>query len=266
MTNSNTANQRRLVVRVSRNSLSFSTTNGADVVYQLYPVSSGISIAANMREALRTVPMLSDEYQRVQVTVDSPVLMIPASQFDDRQQELCYYHAFTRQEQQTIMHAVLPDLHAVAVFSVWKDLCSVLADRFDDVRYMPAVASVWRHLHQRSFTGPRQKLYGYFHDHRLEAFSFVQNRFKFCNSYAVTNANDALYYLLAVWKQLGLEPGRDELHLCGDLPDGEELQAEAHRFIKRVFVINPTGEFNRAQVTQIPGIPYDLVTLYIKGR
>ena len=100
----------------------------------------------------------------------------------------------------------------------------------------------------------------------MEVFSFTQNRFKFCNAYAVNNPNDALFYLLAVWKQLAMEPEHDELYLVGDIPERDQLMEEAQKFVKRVFFINPSGEFNRAPITQIQGIPYDLITLYLKGR
>jgi hypothetical protein len=128
------------------------------------------------------------------------------------------------------------------------------------------MAPVWHHLLQRSYTGSHQKLYGYFHNCSLEVFSFSKNRFKFYNSYTVNNSSNALYYLLSVWKQLGFEADHDELHLVGDLPDDEALIDEARQFVKRVFCINPSGEFNRAPVTQIAGVPYDLMTLYVKGR
>ena len=223
-------------------------------------------MAANLREALRTLPLLEDSFERVLVMVDTPTLMVPANEFDEADAETLYRHAFTGQEQQQVMHTVLPDLNAVVLFSVQKDLRTVIEDNFSDVRYTAAVAPVWRHLHQRSYTGQHLKLFGYFHDRQMEVFSFAQNRFKFCNSFTVNNPNDALYYLLAVWKQLSMEAEHDELHLVGDIPERDQLLEEAQRFVKRVFYINPSGEFNRAPVTQIKGMPYDLMTLYIKGR
>ena len=56
------------------------------------------------------------------------------------------------------------------------------------------------------------------------------------------------------------------MYLVGDINEREQLMAEAQRFVKHVFYINPTGEFNRAPVTQIKGMPYDLITLFVKGR
>ena len=269
--------QKRLVIRISKGRLSFATADGSDVLYEDYALNSSISMAANLREALRTLPLLEDDFERVLVMVDTPTLMVPTNLFVEEESEVIYHHAFTDMEQQLVMHTVLPDLNAVVLFAVQKDLRNVIADNFSDVRYTAAVAPVWRHLHQRSYTGQHQKLYGYFHDRRMEVFCFAQNRFKFCNSYAVNNPNDALYYLLAVWKQLGMEAERDELHLAGDIlqPEGQrvarssehdELLKEAQKFVKRVFYINPSGEFNRAPVTQIKGMPYDMMTLFIKGR
>ena len=174
-------------------------------------------MAANLREALRTVPMLSERYGRVLVMVDSPVLQVPADEFKEDLAETYYNHS--------------------------------------------------------SYTGAHSKLYSYFHEHQLEVFSFAQNRFKFCNSFTVTTPEDAIYYILASWKQLGLVPEHDELFLVGDVLERDHTKEELEKYIKRVFVVyikrvfvvNPIGEFNRASVAQIPGIPYDLMALYVKG-
>ena len=258
---------RRLVIRVGKGSLMFTTTNDqSQVVFEQYPINSSITMAANLREALRTSNILSDQYQRTLVMIDSPVLMVHTDLFRENEKAELYFHAFTKKAQQAIMHSVLPDLNCVALFCIDKDLLAVINDRMSQPTIAAAMVPVWHHLHQRSYTGTHQKLYGYFHNRQMEVFSFGKNRFRFCNTYTVNNSNNALYYLLSIWKQLGMEPEHDEMHLVGDLPDDEALINEARQFIKRVFFINPSGEFNRAPVTQIAGMPYDLMTLYVKGR
>ncbi len=259
-------NNQQLIIRVSRVSLAFSTTDSREVIFERYALKSGISLAANMREALSTVPMLQNVYNRVVIIIDSPILLLPTDQFNEAEKEAVYQYTFTGQEQQSIIHYVVAELNTVALFSISKDLRTVLNDRFGSaMRIRPMMASIWSHMHQKSFTGPRQKLYGYFHDNRLDIFAFAQNRFKFSNSYAVSsNPNDALYYLLSVWKQLGLAPSEDELHLSGEIPAREQLTEEASRFIKRIFTVNPSGEFNRAPITKIEGMPYDLMVYYVK--
>ena len=255
-------NKQRVVVRISSDSLSFSTIVDGEVVFEAYPLNASISMAANLREAVKGKVQPANGL----VVIDSPVMMIPVDLFLEEQKEELYLHTFTKQEQQAIMHYVLPDLNCVAVFSVRKDVLTVLRDTFTELTFMPAIVPVWRHLHQRSYTGQHQKLYAYFHERRLEVFAFQKNRFKFCNTYQANNLNDTLYYLLAVWKQLAMDADHDELHLVGDITEREQLMEEAQKFVKRVFYINPSGEFNRAAVTQIEGMPYELVTLYVKGR
>lgn len=258
---------RRLVTRVGKGSLMFATTGEQQqVMFEQYPVNSSITMAANLREALRSDSMLNDMYQRTLVMADAPVLMVPVDLFREEEKTMLYYHAFTKRDHQAILHTVLPDLSCVALFAIDKDLLAVINEQLQQPTIVAAMAPVWRHMHQRSFTGIHQKLYGYCHDRQLEVFSFEKNRFKFCNTFTANSGNDALYYLLSVWKQLGLAPEHDELHLVGTLPDEEALLSEARRFVKRVFYINPSGEFNRAAVTQIAGMPYDLMTLYVKGR
>jgi hypothetical protein len=82
----------------------------------------------------------------------------------------------------------------------------------------------------------------------------------------VHHAHDALYFLLYVWKQLMLQQETDELHLVGELPEQEWLMGELKKYVQKVYVINPSAEFNRAPATKIKGMPFDLMTLLTKGR
>ena len=266
----------RITIRVGRETLSFAMPNDeGKVVFEPYTVRSGISMAANLREAFKTSEFLLSASTRARVFIDSDVLMIPVDQFEEKQMETLFFHSFPDRAGETVFHQVLPGLNAVAVSSVNKDLKLVLDDHFRDVRLLSAMSPVWHHMHQRNFTGNHRKLYGYFHEHRLEVFSFQQNRFKFFNSFAVRHRGDAVFYLLYVWNQLQLSPQGDELHLVGDMfqdtssamsAEREELLAELRRFLDKVYVINPSAEFNRAQVTELKNMPYDLQTFFVKGK
>lgn len=265
----------RLTIRVGRGTLSFSVEKGQEVIYEPYVVKSGVSMAANLREAFKTADLLqlilSDKGQawplvRTKVALDTDVMMVPIEQFDESDMTDMYRHAFPDSSHDAVVYDVLPDLNAVAVFSVNRDLRLVLNDHFPNVRLMPIMGPVWRHLHQRSFTGRRQKLYAYFHERRMEVFAFRQNRFKFCNSFEAVRSADVLFFLLYAWKQLQLQPEQDELHIVGDIPGGETMLAELRRYVQNVYVINPVVDFNNHSVTAFKDMPYDLMTLYAWGR
>ncbi|MBR1503460.1 MAG: DUF3822 family protein [Prevotella sp.] len=263
--------KRKMIIRIGKNTLSFSlldvTSQDQPVIYEPYVVKGGISMAANLREALKTVDLSAADTHRVQVLLDTTSTLVPIDDFEEEEIEVLLNQVFpTSQEPRTALFNVLSDLKAVCLFAINKDLRGVICDRFADAQFIQAMTPVWRHLHQRSFTGHRNKLYAYFHSKRLDLFSFQQNRFKFCNSFEASHAYDALYFLLYTWKLLRLETEHDELHITGDIPEQEWLVNELKRYLRKAYVINPVADFQQTAVTKIPGMPYDLMTLLVKGR
>lgn len=236
------------------------------ITYEPYVMKSSMSVAANLRKALKEADVIQAGAKRALVMVDAPILLVPVEVFDEQYMSEMYDHAFPGKEQETVLYNVLPDLNTVAIFAISKDLLTVLNDNFDDVKFTAAMSPVLRHLHKRSFTGMRSKLYGYFHDQTLEVFSFYQNRIKFYNQFEVSRIYDAIYFLLYVWKQLALSTEQDELFLVGDIPEREAFVNELRRYVQKACVINPSADFNRAPATQVKNMPYDLMTLFTKGR
>ena len=263
--------KRKITLRIGRNTLSFAkydTTGAAQpVVYEPYVVKAGIAMAVNLREAFKDDRLGVAETNYADVLLDTPQMLIPIEQFEEEDVRTLFDHAFTAgQDQRIVRYNVLPDLKAVCLFAVNKDLNSVISDQFEHVQYIQAMTPVWRHCHQRSFTGYRNKLYGYFHGKQLDLFSFQKNRFKYSNSFKASRAHDALYFLLYVWKQLHLENEHDELHIMGDIPEQAWLMQELKRYLQNVYIINPAADFQEAPVTAIADMPYDLMTLLAKGR
>ena len=73
----NNIQQARLTIRVSRNTLSFSVVDREaehQLIYEPYTVKSGVSMAANLRQAFKESTLLQRGYQKVRVYLDSPIL------------------------------------------------------------------------------------------------------------------------------------------------------------------------------------------------
>ena len=263
--------KRKLIIRIGKNTLSFTMPNAPDteqpVIFEPFVVKGGISMTANLREAFKTVNLMATDTRRVQVLVDTTSMLVPIEQFEEEDIEPLFDHTFPNKSSRRIVHYnVLPELKSVCLFAVSKDVEGAIKDHFDDVQFIHTMTPVWHHLHQRSFTGHRNKLYGYFHNKQLDIFSFQQNRFKYCNSFEASHAHDALYFLLYVWKQLQLEAVHDEMHIVGDIPEREWLLQELKRYLQKAFIINPAADFQQAPATKIANMPYDLMTFIVKGR
>lgn len=254
----------RLAIRVGYDTMSFCLPNADGTVeYQPYTVKSGVSMAANLRTAFHESELLRGRDDRAQLSIVSPVVLIPIDEYMDQENfdvETLYNHTFTGKEHEAKVASVIPDLSAVAVFGVNKDLKLVVEDHFGDVRIQNVMQPVWTHLYRRStLVGQRRKLYAYFHDGKVDVFSFQQRRFRFANAFDATHAHDALYYLLFVWKQLALSNEDDELHLVGKCEHMEWLITKLKNYLRRVYTLNPVADLNRAPASQIQGMEYDLM-------
>lgn len=268
-TGNNTTKRPQMTLRVGSASLVFAMADNTAVkglAYEPFTVKSGISMAANLREAFRTATLPGRESHRVTVMIDSPVMQVPIEEFDAAQAEVLYSYTFTGKPGSTVMHSILPTLNAVALFEVNKDLKTVIDDHYAEARFIPVEQPVWNYLHHRSYTDLFRRMYAYFHDNKVSVFAFDKNRFKFYNCFDASHTADCAYYMLHVWKQLQLDSEKDELHIAGSHEDIEELRQTLRRYLRKVYCINPGAEFNRAPITEIKGIPLDLATLYLKGR
>lgn len=254
----------RLVVRVGRDTMSFLLPyEDGRVEYHPYRLRNGVSMAANLRQAFRDEEMLADCGDKALLSVSSPVALVPVDEYMDVENydlDTVYNSTFIGYEQDVKVANVIPDLNCVAIFSVNKDLKMVIEDRFQDVRIQNVMQPVWGHLYKRSqLIGQRRKVYGYFHDRHIDIFSFQQRRFRFANRFDATRAHDALYFLLFVWKQLAMDSEEDELHLVGNTEHLEWLIQKLRQYVRRVYVINPMADLNRAPASLIEGIDYDMM-------
>ena len=267
----------RLNIRVGQQSMAFAVADphaANQVVYEPFITKSGISIAANMREAFKQSELLNRGYDNALLIVDTPTLLIPLQEFDEEQAPLLYHHAISGYEGCEVLHQVLPHLNAVVLYAINRDLKLVVGDHFSDVRYAHVMQPIWNHMLSRSYTGSRRKLYCYFHDGKVDVFSFDKNRFRFSNVFDASYSRDAVYYILHAWKLLGYDAQADELYLAYDQQQTDTAESRQtrewtltalRRYLGKAYVINPSAEFNRAPVTLIKGIPLDLVVLFVRG-
>lgn len=49
----------------------------------------------------------------------------------------------------------------------------------------------------------------------------------------------------------------------GTIPEKDLLMDSIKKYVLRAFYLNPAAEFNRAPVTEIKNMPFDLLTLYL---
>ena len=102
-----------MTIRVSNGSLAFAIAEKETeerIVYKPYTIKSGVSIAANLREAFKTEPLLRHDTHRARVLIDEPVLLIPIEEYNEQNMSTLYHHSFPGTEGRAVLGNVLPEL------------------------------------------------------------------------------------------------------------------------------------------------------------
>lgn len=259
----------RLTIRIGTEAVIFAigSPNGKHrIVNESFPLNRSISIAANLRELATRSELMGSGYRRAQVMVQTEPMVVPIDEYSNEDMPTLYHCAFSGHRHEELITNVMPDLHAVVVFPVNKDLKSVLSELFADLTFIPIVQPVWQLLYRRNFATPRKKLFAYFHDRRMDVFCYTQNRLRFCNNFDGTREQDALYYLLYAWRQLGFHGEDDELLLVGDVPKREWLAEKLHTYVRRFSIINPAALFGASSASLDHKLPFDLKTIFLGKR
>lgn len=281
-----------LSIRISTDGLSFcvyTPTATQPYHYETYDVKPVISMAANLKEALQSVDLLKEPYQRVNVLVSTPMFTtVPTVAFDRERIEDTFNFTFygttspspslgnAHIEQQHISYNVLRRSGIAIIFGLDRNVYQLLHDDFPRARFYAAASTLTEQFSERSMIGTGRKMFAYIHDQAnlnnsltgsgmMTLYCFEQGQMLYVNTYTVRGLNDCQFFLLQVWKNLGFDQLDDSLVIVEDENPiatsddvAQQLCSKLGYFIKQTSVIEP-GE------PQFRGIPYDLQTLLVCG-
>ncbi len=258
--------QYTLSIRLSTDGFSFSIYNPIrtnSFCYFSRPVDPSLSLTANVKEMLaQETELLNHSYKKVNVlVVHKRFTLIPIELFEDEQAEELFYYNFSRQENEEVLYNILGKSSLTVAFSIDKSIHGQLTELFPAARFYSHMSPLIEQFTEKSRLGNSNKIYAYVHEGMIDVCVFERGRFLMANTYPCREDADRLYYLLYVWKQVGFDQQRDELHLAGRLSRKEELAGELGKYIRQLFIINPQADFNRSDLTRIEEIPFDLQSL-----
>lgn len=243
----------KITIRITRTTITFTAPNTViegQTDFEQYNMKSGIAVAANLRQALAECHILKTQtaperqtsaatsqhhpvFDTATVYVDTPLLLIPAEEYDEEAMPTLYHHVNSQYKDDNVVGTPIPQINVVAAYAVGKDLSFVLTETFRTVQFMPLLAPVLVEFCRHSYGGFQEKLFCYFHDRRIDVCAFRKGRVRFCSAFDVSLTPDAVYYILNMWQTLGMKR-TDVLCLAGSITGHEALLKELRRFIKNI--------------------------------
>ena len=198
------------------------------------------SLTANLKRMFQELDFLHHPYKRINVMMASKrFTTVPTELFKEEDAELLLYHNHPKQENETVLCNTLTKNGTAIVFGMDKSTHSFLKQQFPDARFYAQATPLADYFSVKSRLGNSKKMYASVRKEGIDLFCFERGKLLLANSFDCTATADRIYYLLYAWKQLEFNQERDELHLCGTLPDKEALTGELRKFIAQVFIMNP---------------------------
>lgn len=257
--------QYTLSIRLSTEGFSFSIfnpINDKSVSYISKEIEQSLSLAANVKVAIKELDFLHHPYKRINILLASKrFTLIPMEYFDDDLAEAMFYHNHSKLDNELVLYNTLKKTNIAVAFSIDKSAYQQLSEKFPNAYFYSQATPLCEFFAAKSKFGNSQKMYAYIKNDTLDIFCFDRGRMLFANAFTCKQTQDRVYYLLYVWKQLNFNQERDELHLTGTLEEKEMLTKELKRFLQQLFIINPSSEFNLISQTGIEDVPFDMQTL-----
>lgn len=231
-----------------------------------YPVADSGLFVQTLAEGLASyAPLQERKYTIVSALFHGPVSRVPLELFHkDRRQDL-YELVCPLPREHNIHYNILPHLELAELFLISSEIEQLLLKQFPTIHFYAQNAMVLERAVQRASSEPEQTLYAYFYERNVFLFHYRNKKVVFANEFTVTTEQDVLYYILNVWKSLGLDPQKDVCVLIQPEHAPGQTAAGLSRYLRHLRISDMGYWFGQAPLTQNKDIPFDILSLLLNG-
>lgn len=252
-TDFNKSEQHTLSIRLSTDGFSFSVSSPLDgngFSCEDYAVNPELPLTANLKEAFERKAWLSRPFRRVNVLVAGKrFTFMPLEYFKEELVETVFYHNHPRRGNETVLYNIRQRNNLAILFAMDRSAHDFLRQQYPNAYFYAQASPLTDFFASKSRLGNSRKMYVHIRREALDVFCFEYGRLLLGNSLQCNVTADRIYYLLYLWKTLGFDQERDEMHLTGHLEDKAQLLPELQKFIRQVFIMNPASNLDLQAIT-----------------
>ncbi len=220
-----------LSIRIHSGGFSFFTPGGQKDVH----VEAEETLTKALEEAFTNYSILRPDFDEVSVYSNYPSTRIPLDEFRSEEAQAIYRLTFGHESLRGMnMHyEMLPALKIIEVFTLDTAIEDIILQHYPHALMHSYFGQLMNRMwsHDRRASNEERRLYANICDQKLFLFAYENGGLRFANSFEAEKVNDQLYFLLAVWKQLGMRQTKD---CCVLIDDNKPLHEELKRYIKNI--------------------------------
>lgn len=225
-----------------------------------FHVRPQVSLTVNLREAMESVPWLTQKFDRTEVLATGMATPVPLAEFQEEDAADTWKFCFTHNGSERIFYDSVPATNVVLLYALPDAACRAVEEAFGEVRYTSALTAVVQHFATKGLdVSQGKRVFVVAHERVADVMVFDETRLLALNTYAVRTLLDADYYILNLAQHIGVDVGEAPFFVAGTPTLRDPLASELEKYAAHVYAVNPAAEFNRHPISTNADAPYDMV-------
>ena len=244
-------------IRLRSDGLSFSVYNPSEKESFLYKEVSferGRNYISSLKEIFFENEFFSWHYKKVNVIcVSYPYTIIPKELFQEKYKTEILTFTTSAVEKYCLSN-VLMNEHAELVFGIEDEVYEFCSRSLVNPYFVHHITPILPLLRKLSCNSLSKQLFVNLHRQSIDIIGYAQGSLIFINSFEYKQTEDIVYYVLYVWKQMGMSQQSDQLSLLGESSACQYLNKILKDYIQYIKLLGMPSEayLLGADVAQTP--------------
>ncbi|MDO4757262.1 MAG: DUF3822 family protein [Parabacteroides sp.] len=250
-------------IRLGSDGLSFSVYNPSErdsFLYRKVVLERGKSYISFLKDFFFENEFLSWSYKKVYVVfVSSPYTIVPQEFYQEKKKnELLTFTASLVEN--VYLNNSLKEERAELVFGVNDEVYEFCSRSLIKPIFVHHLTPIFTFLGRSSRLHLSKKMFVVVHRRSVDVVCYEQGHLSFSNTFEYKCLEDVVYYLLYIWKQLGMDQLTDQLSLFGETSFCHTVIKVLRDYIQSVELLEIPSEAYLLG-TEIVHSPLDLIAL-----
>lgn len=252
-------------IRLRSDGLSFSghiPSVGESFFYRETEFDRSVSYISSLKELFFSYEFLTWSYKKVHVIDVSPdYTLVPKALFDEREKDKLLHFNLSQTGVRSLSNS-LQTAEAELVFGMQEEVyefCSRTLVRSDFIHHLTPQLWLWK---KQSELLPERQMFVVLHSRMMDIVCYDRGKLLFANTFSSDQADDAVYYLLYVWQQVGLDQRKDALYIFGNSLRKNKITGMVRTYVHHVRTM-PIPSEAYLMGTGVFQAPMDLISLLL---
>jgi len=233
-----------------------------------FQLSDSVALADQLSQELCRPDYFNRQIDQCFVLVCTPSTRVPIEEFHREEAAALYALTFSGQDltHQRVAYNILPQLESAELYAIPASVEEAILQFYPTARFFASRAILMERLLLLEEDQPTEsrRLYVCSETEGYSLYAFEGRRLRFANTFQVASVADALYFILSIWKQLGMDQQKDCLRFIAPQSSRDEsLRSQLSEYLMKIDVLTSTDIFPRVPLSREKQVPVDLMALLL---